>query len=186
METVKQKEKKAYATRKGEFGYKSSMAAPRLTKVVVAVGTGSGIKRDKDRNKFIADRLAKITGQKPALRGAKKSIASFKIRTGDPIGVVVTLRGARMYGFLDKLINVAIPRTKDFRGLDKKSVDNIGNLTIGIKEHTIFPETGDEDLKDVFGLAVTVVTNVRDPKQTKAFLLHLGVPFKKTETKEVK
>ena len=103
METVKQKEKKAYTVLKPKYGYKSTMAAPRLVKVVVAVGTGSGIKRDKDRNKFVMERLAKITGQKPATRGAKKSIASFKIRLGDPIGVMVTLRGARMYGFLDKL-----------------------------------------------------------------------------------
>lgn len=179
METVKQKEKKSYATLKGEFGYKSSMAAPRLTKVVVAVGTGSGVKRDKDRNKFIMDRIAKITGQKPSLRGAKKSVASFKIRTGDPIGVVVTLRGARMYGFLDKLINVAIPRTKDFRGMERKIVDNIGNLTMSIKEHTIFPETGDEELKDVFGMAVTIVTTAKTkPEATKFFEL-IGVPFKK-------
>ncbi|MFA7192078.1 MAG: 50S ribosomal protein L5 [Candidatus Paceibacterota bacterium] len=179
METTKIKEKKAYSTLKGEFGYKSSMAAPRLTKVVVAVGTGSGIKRDKDRNKFIMDRIAKITGQKPSLRGAKKSVASFKIRTGDPIGVVVTLRGARMYGFLDKLINVAIPRTKDFRGIERKIVDDIGNLTMSIKEHTIFPETGDEELKDVFGMAVTIVTTAKTkPEATKFFEL-IGVPFKK-------
>jgi large subunit ribosomal protein L5 len=179
METIKQKEKKSYATLKDEFGYKSSMAAPRLTKVVVACGTGSGIKRDKDRNKFIMDRIAKITGQKPAIRGAKKSIASFKIRTGDPIGVVVTLRGARMYGFLDKLINVAIPRTKDFRGMERKIVDDIGNLTMSIKEHTIFPETGDEELKDVFGMAVTIVTTAKDKKEATKFFEILGVPFKK-------
>lgn len=179
METVKQKEKKSYATLKGEFGYKSSMAAPRLSKVVVAVGTGSGIKRDKDRNKFIMDRIAKITGQKPAIRGAKKSIASFKIRTGDPIGVVVTLRGARMYSFLDKLINVAIPRTKDFRGMDKKIIDNIGNATLSIKEHTIFPETGDEELKDVFGMAVTLVTTAKTKAEATKFFELIGVPFKK-------
>ena len=151
METVKQKESKSFKTLASKYGYKSSMAAPHLSKVVVAVGTGSGIKRDKDRNKFVMERLSKITGQKPATRGAKKSIASFKVRLGDQVGVMVTLRGARMYGFLDKLINVAIPRTKDFRGLERKIVDNIGNMTISIKEHTIFPETSDEDLKDVFG-----------------------------------
>ncbi|MCX6755897.1 MAG: 50S ribosomal protein L5 [Candidatus Nomurabacteria bacterium] len=179
METTKTKEKKAYSTMKAEFGYKSSMAAPRLTKVVVACGTGSGVKRDKDRNKFIADRIAKITGQKPSLRGAKKSIASFKVREGDPVGVMVTLRGARMYGFLDKLINVAIPRTKDFRGIERKIVDNIGNLTMSIKEHTIFPETGDEELKDVFGLAVTIVTTAGDKKEATKFFELIGVPFKK-------
>jgi large subunit ribosomal protein L5 len=98
----------------------------------------------------------------------------------------VTLRGGRMYDFLDRLVNIALPRTKDFRGISSNGIDEMGNYTLGIKESTIFPETGDEDLKDVFGLAVTVVTNVRDPKQTKAFLLHLGFPFKKTETKEAK
>ena len=179
METVKQKEKKAYSTLKAKYGYKSTMAAPHLVKVVVAVGTGSGLKRDKDRNKFVMDRLAKITGQKPATRGAKKSIASFKVREGDPVGVMVTLRGARMYGFLDKLINVAIPRTKDFRGIERKIVDNIGTLTMSIKEHTIFPETGDEELKDVFGLAITIVTTAKTKPEATEFFEMIGVPFKK-------
>jgi len=179
METVKQKEKKVYTTLKAKYGYKNLMAAPHLVKIVVATGTGTGIKRDKDRNKFVMERLAKITGQKPATRGAKKSIASFKVRQGDPIGVMVTLRGARMYGFLDKLINVAIPRTKDFRGIDRKIVDNIGNLTLSIKEHTIFPETGDEDIKDIFGLAVTIVTTAKTKAEATEFFEHLGIPFKK-------
>lgn len=179
METVKQKEKKSYTALKAKYGYKSSMAAPHLVKVVIATGTGTGIKKDKDRNKFIMDRLAKITGQKPATRGAKKSIATFKIRLGDPIGVMVTLRGARMYGFLDKLINVAIPRTKDFRGIERKVVDNIGNMTYGIKEHTIFPETGDEDIKDIFGLAITIVTTAKSKPEATDFFEMIGIPFKK-------
>ncbi len=179
METVKQKEKKSYDALKAKYGYKSKMAAPHLVKVVIATGTGTGIKKDKDRNKFIMDRLAKITGQKPATRGAKKSIATFKIRLGDPIGVMVTLRGARMYGFLDKLINVAIPRTKDFRGIERKVVDNIGNMTYGIKEHTIFPETGDEDIKDIFGLAITIVTTAKSKAEATDFFEMIGVPFKK-------
>lgn len=179
METVKQKENKSFSVLKSKYGYKNLMASPRLVKVVVAVGTGSGIKRDKDRNNFVMDRLAKITGQKPATRGAKKSIATFKIRLNDPIGVMVTLRGARMYGFLDKLINVAIPRTKDFRGIDRKVVDNIGNLTMSIKEHTIFPETGDEELKDVFGLAVTIVTTAKNKSEATDFFEQIGIPFKK-------
>jgi large subunit ribosomal protein L5 len=179
METVKQKEKKAYALLKPTYGYKNTMAAPHLVKVIVASGTGTGIKRDKDRNKFVMERLAKITGQKGALRGAKKSIASFKVRQGDPIGVMVTLRGARMYGFLDKLINVAIPRTKDFRGIDRKIVDDIGNLTMSIKEHTIFPETGDEDIKDIFGLAITIVTTAKNKAEATEFFEQIGIPFKK-------
>jgi large subunit ribosomal protein L5 len=179
METVKQKEKKAYTHMKANHGYKNIMAAPRLVKVVVASGTGSGVKKNKDYNKLVMDRLAKITGQKPATRSAKKSIASFKIRIGDPVGVLVTLRGARMYGFLDKLINVAIPRTKDFRGIERKIVDNIGNLTMSIKEHTIFPETGDEELRDVFGLAVTIVTTAKTKAEATEFFELIGIPFKK-------
>ncbi len=179
METTKQKEKKVFNTLKSKYGYKSTMAAPHFVKVVVASGTGTGIKRNKDYNEFIMDRLAKITGQKPSTRSAKKSVASFKIRQGDPIGVMVTLRGARMYGFLDKLINVAIPRTKDFRGINRKSVDDIGNMTMSIKEHTIFPETGDEELKDVFGMAVTMVTTAKTKEEATDFFEAMGVPFKK-------
>ncbi len=179
MESIKQKEKKAYSTLKPKYGYKNVMAAPHLVKVVVASGTGSGIKRNKDHNKLVMERLAKITGQKPATRSAKKSIATFKIRIGDPVGVMVTLRGARMYGFLDKLINVAIPRTKDFRGIERKIVDNIGNLTMSIKEHTIFPETGDEELKDVFGLGITIVTTAKNKAEATDFFELIGVPFKK-------
>lgn len=179
METVKQKEKKAYKELKAKYGYKNTMAAPHLVKVVVASGTGSGIKKNKDHNKLVIERIAKITGQKPATKSAKKSIASFKIRIGDPVGVMVTLRGARMYGFLDKLINVAIPRTKDFRGIDRKIVDNIGNLTMSIKEHTIFPETGDEELKDVFGMGITLVTTAKTKPEATEFFELIGIPFKK-------
>lgn len=179
METVKQKEKKAYTTLKAKYGYKNTMAAPHLVKVVVASGTGSGVKRNKDHNKLVIERLTKITGQKPATKSAKKSIATFKTRIGDPIGVMVTLRGARMFGFLDKLINVAIPRTKDFRGIERKIVDNIGNLTMSIKEHTIFPETGDEELKDVFGLAITIVTTAKTKPEATEFFELIGIPFKK-------
>jgi len=179
MESIKQKEKKAFTTLKPKYGYKNVMAAPHLVKVVVASGTGSGIKRNKDHNKLVIERLSKITGQRPATKSAKKSIASFKIRIGDPVGVMVTLRGARMYGFLDKLINVAIPRTKDFRGIERKIVDNIGNLTMSIKEHTIFPETGDEELKDVFGLGITIVTTAKNKAEATDFFELIGVPFKK-------
>ena len=177
--TVKEKEAKAFELMKSNFHYKNVMAAPKLTKIVLNVGTGTMMKKDKNKNEAIADRLAKITGQKPAPRGAKKSVASFKIRLNDPIGIVVTLRGKRMYSFLEKLINVALPRTKDFRGINRKAVDNVGNLTIGIKEHTIFPETADEDIKDVFGLAITIVSTAKDKKEGMAFFELLGVPFKK-------
>lgn len=162
-----------------QFNYKNKMAAPRLMKVVVSVGTGSGMKKDREKNNLVSDRLAKITGQKPTLRVAKKSVASFKIREGDPIGLAVTLRGASMYHFIDKLIHIALPRTKDFRGIDKKAVDAIGNMSIGIKEHTIFPETSDEDLRDVFGLSITLVTSAKTKEEATAFFEHLGIPFKK-------
>ena len=181
MQSVKQKEAKSFETLKGQFGYTNKMAAPKLTKVVVNVGTGSGAKKDKNRNDMVAGRIAKITGQKPSLRGAKKSVASFKLRQGDPIGVMVTLRGARMYGFLDKLLNVSLPRTKDFRGLNRTAVDDIGNMTLSIKEHSIFPETADEEIKDVFGLSVTMVTTAKTKQEATAFFELIGVPFKKAE-----
>jgi len=177
--TVKEKEDNAFKNMKDIFKYKNKMASPKLKKVVLNVGTGALIKKDKNKNDFIIDRLAKISGQKPAVRGAKKSISSFKVRQGDFIGVIVTLRGKRMYGFLEKFLNIALPRTKDFRGISKKTVDNIGNLTIGIKEHTIFPETADEDIKDVFGLAITMVSSAKNHQEGLAFYQNLGVPFKK-------
>lgn len=184
METIKQKTAKAFDALKGEFGYKNPMQAPKILKVVVSSGVGG--KKDKKQIELIADRLSRITGQLPARKGAKVSLAAFKVRQGDTVGMQITLRGARMYDFLDRLVNIALPRTKDFRGISSNGVDEMGNYTLGIREHTIFPETGDEELKDVFGLAVTVVTNVKDKAQTKAFLAHLGFPFKKVETSEKK
>jgi len=168
--TVKEKEKEGFNKMKDIFHYKNSLAVPKMLKVVLNVGTGTAIKKDKNKNDTIGERLAKITGQKSALRGAKQSIASFKI---------VTLRGKRMYAFLEKLINVALPRTKDFRGISRKAVDNMGNLTLGIKEHTIFPETADEDIKDVFGLSITLVSTAKNKKEGTAFFELLGIPFKK-------
>ncbi len=179
MQTTQEKLNSAYEAMKGAFGYKNKLAAPRLVKVVVSSGTGSKSKVDKNKNDFVADRLAKITGQKPSGRQAKQSIASFKLREGEVIGQTVTLRGARMNSFVDKLTNIALPRTKDFRGLDAKALDNVGNLTLGIKEHTIFPETGDEELKDVFGLSITFVTTAKTKAEAKAFFDHIGIPFKK-------
>ena len=185
-QTVKEKEVTTFEKMKESFGYKNKMAAPRLRKIVINIGTGTAVKKDKNKNEAVSDRIAKITGQKAALRGAKQSIASFKIRQGDPVGVVVTLRGARMYAFLEKLINVALPRTKDFRGINRNAVDNIGNLTIGIKEHTIFPETADEDIRDVFGLSITLVSSAKNKKEGTAFFELIGIPFKKEEDSKKK
>jgi len=185
-QTVKEKEAEGYEKMKGIFHYKNAMAAPKMVKVILNVGTGTAIKKDKNKNMVIGERLAKITGQKGALRGAKQSVASFKTRQGDPIGIVVTLRGKRMYAFLEKLINVALPRTKDFRGISRGAVDNMGNLTIGLKEHTIFPETADEDIRDVFGMSVTLVSTANNKKEGAAFFELLGIPFKKEEESKKK
>ena len=204
MDSIKSKIGKAFEALKSEFGYKNTMQAPKIMKVVVSAGVGSV--KDKKKLDLIDDRLSKITGQKPVRKGAKLSVAAFKVREGDTVGMQITLRGARMYDFLDRLVNIALPRTKDFRGISGSGIDEMGNYTLGIKENTIFPESSDEDLRDVFGLAVTIVTNVkgknparpnasptesfwrgRSGEETKAFLVHLGFPFKKIDTgKEVK
>lgn len=177
--SISELQKKSFEILSKEFGYTNIMAAPRLTKITVSVATGSAMKRDRKRNDVVVDRLAKITGQKPSVRKAKMSVASFKTREGDEIGVAVTLRGARMIGFLDKVLNVALPRTKDFRGVNRTSVDNIGNMTFGIKEHTIFPEIKDEELKDIFGMAVTLVTTAKTKEEATRFFEIIGMPFKK-------
>ena len=153
------------------------MEAPKILKVVISTGVGSF--NDKKKIDLVEDRLAKITGQKPVRRGAKQAIATFKTRAGDIVGLQVTLRGEKMWSFLDRLLNIALPRTKDFRGISMEALDDMGNYTLGIKEHTVFPETADEDLKDVFGFAITIVTNLTSKEKTKEFLRVLGFPFKK-------
>ncbi len=178
MELLQDKAQKTFDSLKGNFGWDNSMQAPKVEKVIVSVGVGK-MAKDKGKVELVADRLQKITGQKAATRGAKKSIATYKTRTGDLVGYQVTLRGARMYDFLNRLLHVALPRTKDFKGISDAAVDEMGNYTLGIREHTVFPETADEDIKDVFGLGVTIVTTAKDKQTAKAFLEHLGFPFKK-------
>lgn len=175
--TIKEKSAVAFDSLKGEFGYKNKLQAPKITKVVISSTTGSI--KDPKKRELIGNRLTKITGQKATIKSAKKSIASFKVRQGDAVGWQVTLRGERMWSFLEKLVNVALPRTRDFRGIDKKSVDQMGNYTLGIKEHTVFPETADEEIKDVFGFAATIVTTAGSKDETLALLTYLGFPFKK-------
>jgi len=177
MNLVQTQEKNAFDALKAKFGYTNAMQAPKVMKAVISTGTGKI--HDKGKLEVVQDRLARITGQKTAPRGAKKSIASFKVRQGDTVGYQVTLRGARMYDFLEKLIHVALPRTRDFRGLKASAIDEMGNMTIGIKEHTIFPETSDEDLRDVFGFAVTVVSSAKNRAEAEAFYRHLGFPLQK-------
>lgn len=179
MKTIKEHIKEATPVIKKSLNLKNDLAVPRLVKVVLSSSTGSF--KDKKKKEIVFDRLSLISGQKPTVRGAKKAIANFKTRLGDEIGVSVTLRGERMYSFLDKLIHIAIPRMRDFRGLSLKSVDEMGNFTIGIKEHTIFPETADEDLKDVFGFAVTIVTTAKNKETAALFLKELGLPFAKVK-----
>ena len=125
--------------------------------------------------------MSQYEHQKPRTTQAKQSIASFKIRQGDPVGVAVTLRGPQMYAFLDKLINISLPRTKDFRGIERKIVDAMGNLTLPIRGHTIFPETGDEELKDVFSLAITITTSAKTKEEATAFFELIGIPFKEAK-----
>lgn len=175
--TLKEKQAHVFETMKKSYGFTNVMQTPKILKVVVSAGVGSF--KDKKKVELAGDRIAKITGQKPVLRGAKKSIASYKSREGDPMGYQVTLRGAKMWHFLEKLVHIALPRTKDFRGLPSTSADGMGGYSIGVKEHSIFPETSDEDLKDVFGLGVTVVTNVKEKEQTKKFMELMGFPIKK-------
>ena len=178
METLKEKTKKSFTELKPKLGLKNIMQSPKIEKVVVSAGVGS--LKDKKKIDLVEDRLAKITGQKPIRRGAKQSIATFKTREGDVVGLQATLRGAKMWSFLDRLLNVALPRTKDFRGISLTAADDMGNYTLGIKEHSVFPETADEDIKDVFGFAVTIVTNLNSKIKVQEFLKSIGFPFKKS------
>ncbi len=183
MISVKEKNKKVFESLKEKFGYKNPMQAPKLVKVIVSSGVGSF--KDKKKLEVVADRLQKITGQKPVQKGAKISIAAFKVRAGDPVGYQVTLHGDRMFDFIDRLINISLPRTKDFRGIPASSIDAMGNYTFGIREHIIFPETADEDLKDVFGLGITIVTTAKDKTEARAFFDHLGFPFSTLKKEEL-
>ncbi len=182
FKTVAELEKEAFEKLKDKFGYENVMQAPKIEKVVVAAGVGSF--KDPNKKEVVEDRLARITGQKPKYNVARQSIATFKLRKGQTIGYQVTLRGKRARQFLDKLIHVALPRTRDFRGLNPEAIDEQGNFTIGIREHTIFPETSDEELKDVFGLGITIVTTAKSKDEAYEFLKALGLPLK--EKKEDK
>lgn len=167
---------KAFEALKGQLGYVNVMQVPRVSKVVVSTGVGK-VNKDKKRLELVVDRLSRITGQFPAPRAAKKAVANFKSRAGDTVGYQVTLRGARRDAFLSKLINIVLPRVKDFRGIKASAIDEMGNISLGVREHTVFPETSDEDAKDVFGLAITIVTTAKNKKEAEAFLRHVGLPL---------
>lgn len=175
---IQEQQKTAFDTLKGDFKWTNRMQVPKIEKVVISVGVGK-MAKDKGKVDLVANRLAKITGQKPASRGAKKSIATYKTRIGDKVGYQVTLRGKRAEDFLNRLVHIALPRTKDFKGIGTAGIDEMGNYSLGIKEHIVFPETADEEIKDVFGMAATVVTTAKNKAVAKAYLTHLGFPFKK-------
>lgn len=166
---------------KGKFGYKNIFAAPKLQKIVLNVGVGRLSQQpnfDKLLPEIIND-ISLIAGQKPATAAAKKSIAGFKSREGQTVGLKATLRGSKMNDFLERMINIVFPRVKDFRGIDMKSVDKNGNLTIGIKEHAVFPEINFELLKVDFGVEVSIVSNAKTREEAIELYKLLGIPFKK-------
>jgi Ribosomal protein L5 len=159
------------------FGYKSIMQVPRLEKIVLNMGVGEAAQNPKELESAMAD-LTAISGQKPAITRAKKSIANFKIREGMAIGLKVTLRGDRMYDFLDKLINVGLPRIRDFRGVSPKSFDGRGNYSLGLREQLIFPEIRYDRVDKIRGLDVTIVTTAKTDEEALALLSELGMPFR--------
>jgi large subunit ribosomal protein L5 len=163
---------------KKDLGIKNNMLVPRLTKVVLNVGFGRHFK-EKEYIASVEKALNKISGQKPVMTKAKKSISAFKIREGLVIGAKVTLRGARMYDFVEKLVNITFPRVRDFRGIDAKAIDRRGNLTVGFKEHVCFPEIKVEEIDNVFGLEVCLSANALNQEEGLALWSSFGFPFKK-------
>jgi large subunit ribosomal protein L5 len=159
-----------------QFGIKNPMAIPKVEKVVLNMGVGEAIQNIKILDSAV-DELATITGQKPVVTKAKKSIASFKLREGQSIGARVTLRGEKMYEFLDRLINIALPRVRDFRGVPTKSFDGRGNYTLGIRDHVIFPEIDVTKLDKSKGMNITIVTTAKNDEQARFLLRELGMPF---------
>jgi large subunit ribosomal protein L5 len=160
-----------------EFELKNVMAVPRLEKVVINMGVGEATQNAKLLDPAVNE-LSAITGQKAVITRAKKSIAAFKVREGMPIGAMVTLRGDRMYEFLDRLINIALPRVRDFRGVNSKSFDGRGNYTLGLRDQLIFPEIDYAKVEKQKGMNITIVTSARNDEQARALLKHMGMPFR--------
>lgn len=169
--------KKLLPELKERFGHKNPMSVPRPSKVVINMGVGLAIENRK-RLEDAQRHLSFITGQKPLITKAKKSIAGFKLRKGSPVGCKVTLRGQRMYEFLDRLFNIALPRVRDFRGLSPNGFDKRGNYTLGISEQVIFPEINIEDVEFTQGMDITIVTTGRNKEESKELLRLLGAPFR--------
>ena len=168
---------KIRAALKEEFGYKNDMQIPRLDKIVLNIGAGAESVRDSKKAKSAQEDLTAIAGQKAVITKAKKSIAGFRVREGMPLGAKVTLRGDRMYEFLDRLITVAMPRIRDFRGVNSKSFDGRGNYAMGIKEHIVFPEINFDKVDEVWGMDVIICTNAATDAEAKALLKAFNMPF---------
>ncbi len=162
-----------------ELGLKNTMAVPRLEKIVLNMGLGEATQNVKVMDPLMTD-LGLITGQKPVVTRAKKSIAAFKVREGMPIGAMVTLRGEKMYEFLDRLVSTALPRVRDFKGVSTKSFDGRGNYTLGVRDQLIFPEIDYSRVDKLKGMNVTIVTTAKDDQQARALLQHFGIPFRQT------
>jgi len=160
-----------------EFSYRNVHQVPKLEKIVVNIGLGEATQNPKLIDNAVVE-LAAITGQKPAVRRARKSIANFKLRQGQRIGAMVTLRGERMWEFFDRLVNVSLPRVRDFKGCSPKAFDGRGNYSLGIREHIIFPEVDYDKVEKIVGLNVTICTTARTDAEGRALLAHLGVPFR--------
>ena len=161
-----------------KFEYTSVMQVPRVNKIVINMGVGDAVQNTKALDSAVED-LATISGQKPVITKAKKSIAGFRLREGMPIGAKVTLRGERMYEFLDKLVSISLPRVRDFRGVSNKAFDGRGNYTLGVKEQLIFPEIDYDKIDSIKGMDIIVVTTANTDEEAKEFLSLMGMPFKK-------
>ena len=161
-----------------KFDYTSVMEVPKINKIVLNMGVGDAVSNTRNLENAVNE-LTLISGQKPVITNAKKSIAAFRLREGMPIGTKVTLRGERMYDFLDKLVSVSLPRVRDFRGVNKNSFDGRGNYTLGVKEQLIFPEISYDDVSKVRGLDIVIVTTANTDEEGKALLSELGMPFQK-------
>ncbi|RME32664.1 MAG: 50S ribosomal protein L5 [Thermoflexia bacterium] len=161
-----------------EFGYRNIMEVPRIQKVVINIGMGEALDNPKALDFAVQD-LATITGQRPVITRARKSIAGFKLRAGRPIGVMVTLRGERMWAFLDRLFNIALPRQRDFRGVPDSSFDGRGNYTLGLREQLLFPEIDYDKIDKIRGMEITIVTTAKTDQEARRLLELLGMPFRR-------
>jgi large subunit ribosomal protein L5 len=166
------------AALKKRFGYKNPMQVPRLVKIVVNMGVGEAVQEPKQIEEAVADLVA-ISGQKPVVTRAKKSIATYKVREGMQIGAKVTLRGDRMYAFFDKLVNIVLPRIRDFRGMSRTSLDGRGNYALGLKEQLVFPEINYDKVSHVRGMDIVIVTTARNDEEAVAFMEEMGMPLKR-------